>query len=47
GARKFEDLPENAQNYVHSLEEIVGCSASFISVGRSREETIIMQPVFG
>ncbi|MGD9143063.1 MAG: adenylosuccinate synthase, partial [Dehalococcoidia bacterium] len=45
GARKFEDLPENAQNYVHSLEEIVGCSASFISVGRSREETIIRQPV--
>lgn len=24
GARKFTDLPQNAQNYVHKIEELVG-----------------------
>ena len=46
GTRKFEDLPDNAQKYVLRLEEIVGCSSSFISVGRSREETIVRQSIF-
>jgi adenylosuccinate synthase len=46
GARKFEDLPPKAQEYVRRLEEIVGCPASIISVGRRREETIQTMPVF-
>jgi adenylosuccinate synthase len=44
--RKFEDLPARAQKYIRRLEEIIGCPASFISVGRSREETIQTMPVF-
>jgi adenylosuccinate synthase len=45
-ARKFEDLPPKAQKYIRRLEEIIGCPASIISVGRSREETIQTMPVF-
>lgn len=45
-ARKFEDLPEKARKYIRRLEELVGCPASFISVGRSRAETIQTMPIF-
>jgi adenylosuccinate synthase len=45
-ARRFKDLPRNAQLYVKRLEEIVGCPASLISVGKKREETIIRKTIF-
>jgi adenylosuccinate synthase len=45
-ARKLEDLPDKAQKYIHKLEEIIGCPASFISVGRSRAEIIQTMPIF-
>jgi hypothetical protein len=31
GARKFADLPQNAQNYVHKIEELVGVPGMWIS----------------
>jgi adenylosuccinate synthase len=46
GARQFKDLPRNAQLYVKRLEEIVGCPASLVSVGKRREETIIRKTIF-
>lgn len=46
GARKFQDLPAKAQQYIRKLEELIGCPASFISVGRNREETIQTIPIF-
>ncbi len=45
-ARKFEDLPVNARRYIKRLEEITGCPASLISVGKRREETIVRQVMF-
>jgi adenylosuccinate synthase len=45
-ARKFEDLPVNAQHYIKRLEEITGCQSSLISVGKRREETIVRQVMF-
>ena len=36
----YEDLPENARNYVSSLGEIVGCPVTFIGVGPRRSQTI-------
>jgi adenylosuccinate synthase len=45
GARRFEDLAPEAQQYIRRLEEIIGCPASFISVGRSREEIIQTLPI--
>jgi len=44
--RKFENLPPEARQYVNRLEEIIGCPASLVSVGRSREQTIVRQTIF-
>ncbi|USQ79682.1 adenylosuccinate synthase [Ornithinimicrobium faecis] len=38
--RTFEELPENARNYVLRLEELIGARVSAIGVGPDREETI-------
>lgn len=39
-ARTWDDLPENAQNYVRRVEEVLGTPVSIISVGPGREQTI-------
>jgi len=41
GARRFEDLPPAAQNYVRRVEELAQAPATIISVGAGREETIV------
>lgn len=41
GVRNFEDLPENAQNYVLALEKMSGCRMSVIGVGPDREQSIV------
>jgi adenylosuccinate synthase len=45
-ARQFKDLPPNARRYVKRLEELLGCPSSHISVGRSREQTIVRKSIF-
>jgi len=40
-ARQFTELPENAQRYIHRLEELCGVRVSMIGVGPGREENII------
>ena len=40
GARTFDDLPVNAQRYVHALEEMSGTRISAIGVGPSRDAII-------
>lgn len=40
GARKWEDLPAAAQNYIQYLEQAVGCKITYISVGAEREAYI-------
>jgi adenylosuccinate synthase len=39
-ARRWEDLPPQAQAYVRRLEEIAGVSVDYISVGPGRDQTI-------
>ena len=39
-ARKWEDLPKEAQAYVEHLEKAVGCKITYISVGAEREAYI-------
>uniref|UniRef100_A0A8C5AJH2 Adenylosuccinate synthetase n=1 Tax=Gadus morhua TaxID=8049 RepID=A0A8C5AJH2_GADMO len=39
-ARTFEELPENAQNYVHYIEEHLRVPIKWIGVGKSRESMI-------
>lgn len=45
GVRRFEDLPGAARSYVERLEQLIGCPASVVSVGPSREQTIILREV--
>jgi adenylosuccinate synthase len=40
-ARRFEDLPVRAQDYVRLIEQRTGLPVSVISVGPEREQTII------
>jgi adenylosuccinate synthase len=47
GARRFEDLPKAAQQYVLTLEELSGCRISAIGVGREREATIVRHDLLG
>lgn len=39
--RSFEELPENAQNYVKFLEEQTGVPIKYIGVGPGREQVIV------
>ncbi len=39
--RKFSDLPVNAQKYINTIEELIGYSIKYISVGPERESLII------
>ncbi|XP_050315826.1 adenylosuccinate synthetase [Anthonomus grandis grandis] len=38
--REFKDLPENAQNYINKIEELVGVPIKWIGVGKGRESII-------
>lgn len=40
GARRMEDLPENARRYLARIEELAGTPIIAVSVGASREEII-------
>jgi adenylosuccinate synthase len=42
----YAQLPVNARRYVKRLEELVGAKMAMISLGRSREETIILDSKF-
>jgi adenylosuccinate synthase len=41
GARKFEELPAEAQEYIAALEEMIGCRIGIISTSPEREDTIV------
>jgi adenylosuccinate synthase len=43
GARKFGDLPRNAQAYVRRIEELSGAPVSVIGVGPGREENVVVR----
>lgn len=44
--RDFDKLPVNARKYLQRLEELLSCPVSLISVGKSREQTIVRQSIF-
>jgi adenylosuccinate synthase len=41
GARRFEDLPANAQSYILALEAMSGSRISAIGVGPEREQVVV------
>jgi len=46
GIRKFNDLPQNAINYLKRIEEIAETQIQFVSIGPARDETIIVRNPF-
>ncbi len=46
-ARTFEDLPQNAQNYVLRIEKLSGAYVSCIGVGPGRDQTIVRRDILG
>ncbi len=40
GVRKFEDLPQQAQDYVRYIEKALECPVTYVSVGPGRDEII-------
>ena len=43
--KTLEDLPENARNYIHRIQDLVGVKVSTFSVGPDREQTNVLDNV--
>ncbi len=41
GIRVFDELPQNAKDYIEALEEMVSCKMGIVSTSPDREDTII------
>jgi len=46
GVTKFDDLPENARNYIEKIENLSGVPIDIISTGPDRNETIVQRDIF-
>jgi adenylosuccinate synthase len=42
GARRFEELPKNAQEYIRALEAMSGARISAVGVGPEREQVVVL-----
>lgn len=42
GARRWEDLPENARRYLRRIEELAGAPIRYVSVGPRRDEIVVV-----
>jgi len=42
GVTRFDDLPSNAKRYIRHIEKLAGIPVRFVSVGPSREQTIVI-----
>ncbi|MDR1567903.1 MAG: adenylosuccinate synthase [Streptococcaceae bacterium] len=47
GVRDIGDLPDNARDYVHRISELVNVKISTFSVGPDREQTNVLESVWG
>jgi adenylosuccinate synthase len=47
GARSFDDLPPNAQDYVLALEAMSGSRISAIGVGPARDAIVVRHDLLG
>ncbi|MCZ8524068.1 MULTISPECIES: adenylosuccinate synthase [Paenibacillus] len=44
--RRLEDLPENARRYLERVSELTGIPIAIFSVGRNREQTNLVAPIY-
>jgi adenylosuccinate synthase len=47
GAKRLDDLPQAARDYIARIEEVVGVGIDIISTGAERTETIVLRDPFG
>jgi adenylosuccinate synthase len=43
-AKSLDDLPANARDYLTHVEDLVGVPIAMVSVGRQREQTVVLRP---
>lgn len=43
---KFEELPENAKEYIKFIEDYLDCEVVIVSTGKDKEDTIIRKEIF-
>lgn len=46
GAKKLEDLPETTQRFVARVAELTGIPIAIFSVGRNRDQTNVVRPIY-
>jgi len=46
GVRSLDELPANARHYVERVSQLTGIPISIFSVGRNREQTHLVRPVY-
>lgn len=46
GARTLSDLPDTARHYVERVSQLTGIPISIFSVGRNREQTNLVRPIY-
>jgi adenylosuccinate synthase len=46
GARTLSDLPENARHYIERVSQLTGIPIAIFSVGRNREQTNLVRPIY-
>ena len=46
GIRNMRDLPDNAKNYIHAIEDFIGAKISSISTSPERDDTILLEDPF-
>ena len=46
GVRTFDDLPPQARAFIKRVEQLLECPVDLISVGPSREQAVIVNPIF-
>jgi adenylosuccinate synthase len=44
--RDIEDLPDQAKNFISSIEKLLGIKISLISTGPDRKDIIILDDLF-
>ena len=43
--RQWDDLPQEARNYVERIQELIGCPIMVVSTGPHRDETVMVRPM--
>ena len=46
GCKTLEELPENARNYIHRIQDLVGVKISIFSVGPDRDQTNVLDQIW-